>query len=164
MLDKSAWTLLETRTRAPHSTPAVPDHDWDLWIGCARWRPYHPAYHPFTWRAYWDFGTGAIGDMGCHLLNLATLTMDLGNPETVVAGESAKRRKPDRPNHISSGISRTGLVNPPSNCIDAIAAGNLLKPYFPVLNTVQWDSDGWDRGHDANALQWRRPTQERTQV
>ncbi len=70
----------------PTGTHAVPDHiDWDLWIGCAPWRPYHPAYHPFTWRAYWDFGTGAIGDMGCHLLNLASLTMDLGDPTKIVA-------------------------------------------------------------------------------
>lgn len=70
----------------PTGSHAIPDHiDWDLWIGCAPWRPYNPAYHPFTWRAYWDFGTGAIGDMGCHLLNLATLTMDISDPTKIVA-------------------------------------------------------------------------------
>ncbi|XOV71634.1 MAG: Gfo/Idh/MocA family protein [Verrucomicrobiota bacterium] len=70
----------------PAGVHNAPDHiDWDLWIGCAPWRPYHPAYHPFAWRGFWDFGTGAIGDMGCHLLNLATLTLDIRDPEKIVA-------------------------------------------------------------------------------
>lgn len=70
----------------PTGNHAVPPHiDWDLWIGCAPWRPYHPAYHPFAWRGYWDFGTGAIGDMGCHLLNLATLAMDMRDPASIIA-------------------------------------------------------------------------------
>ena len=70
----------------PKGNHPVPNHiDWDLWIGCAPWRPYNPAYHPFNWRAYWDFGTGAIGDMGCHLLNLASLTMDIRDPSKIVA-------------------------------------------------------------------------------
>jgi predicted dehydrogenase len=59
--------------------------DWDLWVGCAPWRPYNPAYVPFSWRGYFDFGTGAIGDMGCHLLNLAALAMDMHGPTKVVA-------------------------------------------------------------------------------
>lgn len=72
--------------RRPTGNHSIPKHvDWDLWIGCAPWRPYHPAYHPFHWRGYWDFGTGAIGDMGCHLLNLATLAMDIRDPASVIA-------------------------------------------------------------------------------
>jgi len=59
--------------------------DWDLWVGGAPWRPYNPAYVPFAWRGYWDFGTGAIGDMGCHLLNLAALALDMRDPVKVVA-------------------------------------------------------------------------------
>jgi predicted dehydrogenase len=59
--------------------------DWDLWVGCAPWRPYNSAYVPFSWRGYFDFGTGAIGDMGCHLLNLAALAMDMHGPTKVVA-------------------------------------------------------------------------------
>jgi predicted dehydrogenase len=43
--------------------------DWDLWLGTAPVRPYHPAYHPFKWRGWWDFGTGALGDMACHTAN-----------------------------------------------------------------------------------------------
>ncbi len=51
----------------PKEAPAVPKHiHWDLWLGPAPERPYNPAYHPFSWRGWWDFGTGALGDMACH--------------------------------------------------------------------------------------------------
>jgi hypothetical protein len=54
----------------PTETPAVPESlDWDLWIGPAPMRPYHPAYHPWNWRAWVDFGTGALGDMAWHILD-----------------------------------------------------------------------------------------------
>ncbi|MGH2270594.1 Gfo/Idh/MocA family protein [Anaerohalosphaeraceae bacterium U12dextr] len=54
----------------PTETPPVPESlDWDLWIGPAPMRPYHPAYHPWNWRAWVDFGTGALGDMACHILD-----------------------------------------------------------------------------------------------
>src|SRR5687767_2118149 len=53
----------------PKDTPSVPAHlDWDLWLGPAPQRPYHPAYVPFKWRGWWDFGTGALGDMACHCM------------------------------------------------------------------------------------------------
>ena len=86
----------------PSGSPQVPDHiDWDLWIGCAPWRPYHPAYHPFAWRGFWDFGTGAIGDMGCHLLNLAALAMDIRDPEKIVA-EGVGQTQETAPLHHTS--------------------------------------------------------------
>lgn len=51
----------------PQGTPPVPENlDWNLWLGTAPERPYNPAYHPFIWRGWWDFGTGALGDIGCH--------------------------------------------------------------------------------------------------
>jgi predicted dehydrogenase len=72
----------------PSETPPAPEHlNWDLWLGSAPYRPYHPAYAPNAWRGWWDFGTGALGDMGCHLLNLATLALDLRDPVSV-AGHS----------------------------------------------------------------------------
>lgn len=43
--------------------------DWDLWIGCADYVDYNPAYHPFNWRGWWPYGTGALGDMACHILD-----------------------------------------------------------------------------------------------
>jgi predicted dehydrogenase len=70
----------------PTETPAVPSYlHWDEWIGPAPFRPYHPAYHPFKWRGFWDFGTGALGDMACHTLNLAFMGLDLREPDLVEA-------------------------------------------------------------------------------
>lgn len=68
----------------PTDTPPVPDgFHWDLWLGPARWRPYHPAYAPYNWRGWWDFGTGAIGDMACHNLDPAFWALKLGHPTSV---------------------------------------------------------------------------------
>ena len=73
----------------PKDTPPVPtDLDWDLWIGPAPYRPYHPAYHPFRWRGWMDFGTGALGDIGCHVFPLPFLALDLRYPTKVHAVSS----------------------------------------------------------------------------
>jgi predicted dehydrogenase len=64
----------------------VPAHlDWDAWLGPAPHRPYAPGYHPFAWRGFTDFGTGALGDMGCHLIDPAVWALDLTGPCTVRA-------------------------------------------------------------------------------
>lgn len=74
---------------APTEIPSVPSTlDWDLWIGPAPFRPYHPAYHPFNWRGWWDFGTGALGDMGAHILDHPFWALKLGHPVSVQASSS----------------------------------------------------------------------------
>ena len=68
----------------PPESPPVPDGlDWDLWLGPAPVRPYHPAYHPWRWRDWRDFGTGPLGDMGCHKLSSVFKTLNLGHPTSV---------------------------------------------------------------------------------
>ena len=70
----------------PTETPPVPKElAWDLWLGPAPKRPYHPAYLPFNWRGWIDFGAGALGDMGCHTLNLPYMALRLDNPISVEA-------------------------------------------------------------------------------
>jgi len=70
----------------PTDTPEVPDTlNWDLWLGPAPHRPYHPAYLPFRWRGWWDFGTGALGDIGCHSLDPVFRALKLGHPTSVEA-------------------------------------------------------------------------------
>lgn len=60
---------------------AIPEGlDWDLWLGAAEARPYNAAYLPFRWRGWWDFGTGALGDMGCHIMETPFRTLHLGYP------------------------------------------------------------------------------------
>lgn len=73
----------------PKDEPAVPDNlDWDLWLGPAAKRPYHPAYLPFKWRGWWDFGTGALGDIGCHALDPVFRALKLGHPTSVEASST----------------------------------------------------------------------------
>ena len=68
----------------PTERPACPAHlDWDLWVGPAPMRPYHPCYHPFAWRGWWDFGTGVLGDIGCHQLSAIFKALKLGHPVSV---------------------------------------------------------------------------------
>jgi len=68
----------------PAETPPVPQTlDWDLWLGPAPYRPYHPAYVPFAWRGWWDFGSGGLGDMGIHNLAPVWSALKLGAPVAV---------------------------------------------------------------------------------
>jgi predicted dehydrogenase len=70
----------------PSDTPAVPPTlAWDLWLGPAPERPYHPAYLPSNWRGWRDFGTGALGDMGCHSFDPAFRALKLEYPTSVEA-------------------------------------------------------------------------------
>jgi len=65
----------------PQDTPPVPPElDWDLWLGPAPNRPYHPAYVPGAWRGWWDFGTGTLGDFGCHYMDLPFWALGLRHP------------------------------------------------------------------------------------
>jgi len=75
----------------PKGTPAVPPTlDWDLWLGPAPYRPYHPAYVPFKWRGWWDFGTGAFGNMGCHVMDLAFWALELGQRSVSVEARTTR--------------------------------------------------------------------------
>lgn len=68
----------------PKETPPVPETlDWELWLGPAPERPYNPIYLPFRWRGWWDFGTGALGDIGCHAMDPVFRALKLGAPLTV---------------------------------------------------------------------------------
>ena len=70
----------------PKGSAAIPATlDWDLWLGPARYRDFSPVYCPFTWRGWLDFGTGALGDMGCHILDPSFWALDLGSPVSVQA-------------------------------------------------------------------------------
>ncbi len=73
----------------PKEEPPVPETlDWDLWLGPAPYRPYHPCYLPFAWRGWWDFGTGALGDIGCHSIDPVFRALKLGHPTSVEASST----------------------------------------------------------------------------
>jgi predicted dehydrogenase len=73
----------------PSDTPVVPDTlAWDLWLGPAPERPYHSAYLPVNWRGWWDFGTGALGDIACHYFDPVFRALKLGAPSSVEASST----------------------------------------------------------------------------
>ena len=65
---------------APDESKKPKDLYWDLWLGPAEYRPYTPNLHPFNWRGWWDYGTGALGDVGCHLIDIPFRTLGLKYP------------------------------------------------------------------------------------
>lgn len=83
--DRPIWPQGHNR---PKAIPVPEGLDWDLWLGPAAYRPFHEGCVPFNWRAYWDFGTGALGDMGCHNMDLAFFALGLRDPRAVEATSS----------------------------------------------------------------------------
>jgi predicted dehydrogenase len=75
------WKQGMDRPKGEHKAPS--HVQWDLWVGPAPERAYHPGLHPFAWRGWIDFGTGALGDMACHTANLAYMGLKLTQPTTV---------------------------------------------------------------------------------
>ncbi len=84
------WWLQGVDRPAPKSPPShLP---WDLWLGVAPKRPYADGYHPFAWRGWWDFGTGALGDIACHVVSMPFMGLDLRNPVSAVAETSGHNK------------------------------------------------------------------------
>jgi predicted dehydrogenase len=87
--DRPVWA--QGIAARPAETPNVPEWlDWDNWLGPAPERPYNPAYHPFVWRGWQDFGTGSLGDMGCHIIDHAFYALKLKYPSSVEAYVSSR--------------------------------------------------------------------------
>jgi predicted dehydrogenase len=97
--NRPIWPQAPEVTSRPKSDPVPKYLDWDAWLGPAAERPYshggndprkhRGAYHDFAWRGFWDFGTGAIGDMACHTGNMAFMALHLAHPARIsaVAGD-----------------------------------------------------------------------------
>jgi len=84
----------------PKETPPVPPGlDWDLWLGPAPYRPYNPCYCPGKWRSWWDFGTGGLGDFGCHYMDLPYWALALRHPTSIEA-----EGPPVHPERTSPGL------------------------------------------------------------
>jgi predicted dehydrogenase len=85
--NRPIWPQAPQVMSRPEGEDPVPDSlNWDAFLGPAPMRPYKAGvYHPFKWRGWWDFGTGALGDMGCHTANMAFRALKLGYPTTIEA-------------------------------------------------------------------------------
>ena len=109
------WKQAPDVTARPMGQSDVPKNiNWDNFLGGAPKRPYAPGYTPFLWRGWWDFGTGAIGDMACHTANMAFRALKLGHPDTVVA-ESGEINPETAPAwaHVTMTFPERDKLNPP---------------------------------------------------
>jgi predicted dehydrogenase len=77
----------------PQTKEAPTNLHWDLWLGPAAEIPYGDGYHPFAWRGWWEFGTGALGDMACHTMNMPYMALGLRDPSSVEAETSGHNRE-----------------------------------------------------------------------
>ncbi|MSR58287.1 MAG: Gfo/Idh/MocA family oxidoreductase [Planctomycetaceae bacterium] len=88
--NRPSWAQGGDRPEADEEIPETVH--WDLFIGPAPFRDYAPGYHPFAWRGWWDFGTGALGDMACHTFNMPFMAADLKNPTSIEAEHSGHNK------------------------------------------------------------------------
>jgi len=115
-------------------------NDWDLFIGPATAVDYDPLFHPFKWRGWWNFGTGALGDMGCHLVDSPFRVLQLGYPTSVESSVSQVFKRDWIPEHLPescppasmSKINFPASENNPSP-IEMIWYDGGILPFHPAL-------------------------------
>jgi len=109
-----AWTdrpVWPQGFKMPEPSASKPeDLEWDLWLGPAKEMAYRPEFHPFNWRGWWDYGTGALGDMGCHILDLPVKALNLGYPKDVECSVAKIYEKMWSPNYYPEGPPAASLV------------------------------------------------------
>lgn len=127
------------------STAKPADLDWDLWLGPAKPRDFNACYVPFKWRGWWDFGTGALGDMACHIMDMPYWALDLGAPTSVAAesGGATPETGPDwstityqfpARTHVGDGLHagpKASVAQPPVKFMwyDGMRDGKANAPY-----------------------------------
>jgi hypothetical protein len=130
----------------PKDTPPVPDTlDWDLFTGPAKMVPYNPIYHPWNWRGWWAYGTGALGDMACHILHPVFVGLKLGYP-IKVQGNSTLLLTDCAPTAQSVRLTFPERVKPKE-----------FKVKLPAVEVFWYDGgikmmlpDGWPAGKNPN--------------
>ena len=109
-----AWTdrpVWPQGFKMPEPSASKPeDLEWDLWLGPAKEMAYRPEFHPFNWRGWWNYGTGALGDMGCHILDLPVKSLNLGYPKDVECSVAKIYENMWSPNYYPEGPPAASLV------------------------------------------------------
>ena len=96
----------------PKAAPSLkPDAlNWDLWLGPAKEKPFTPHMHPFNWRGWWEYGTGALGDVGCHLIDIPFRTLGLKHPTDAECSVGSVYTKMWTPEYIPEGCPPSSLI------------------------------------------------------
>lgn len=138
--DRPIWP--QGLSARPKEGSAIPSTlSWNLWLGVAKTRPYSPDYVPFKWRAWWDFGAGALGDMGCHIMDYPFWALKLKYPESVEAFSSPVFEETAPVASIITYLFKSGLDSSP---VKVIWYDGGLKPALP--EGLQKESSLWKLG------------------
>lgn len=129
----------------PEGGMTIPDTlDWDSFIGPAKMRPYNEIYTPWNWRGWWDFGTGALGDMACHILHPVFVGLELGYPISA-QGSSTLLLTDCAPNAEKVSLvfptRKSSRTNAPLPEVEVVWYDGGLQPDKP---------EGWPEGKDMN--------------
>lgn len=159
----------------PPQTPPVPKElDWDLWLGPAPQRPYHPDYAPFKWRGWQDFGTGAIGDMGIHNAAMPFLGLNLGRPASAEIVETSGLKRETFPQWSILRLEfpargelppltlhwYDGGKKPSSDLIfgrEVAANGAILVGQEGTLYSIEWTGGDWHLLPEEKFRDWKPP-------
>jgi predicted dehydrogenase len=137
--NRPIWPQAPQITTRPQESPPCPASvHWDLFLCSAPERPYNPCYHPFKWRGWWDFGTGALGDMACHTANMAFMACKLDAP-TAVSGECGDLNPETCPSwaHVTYEFPQRGDMGPCKMFwYEGKKAGQKLAPPQELLSKV----------------------------
>lgn len=136
--NRPVWPQSPSVTKRPAEVPVPASIHWDEFIGPAPFRPFggdknqrgRYTYHPFNWRGWWDFGTGALGDMGCHTANMAFMALKLGYPTKVSATNEAINPEtyPGWAHVILDYPAREGMVPVKFHWYEGKLDGKLVHP------------------------------------
>ena len=135
----------------PEAGHWVPDTlDWDLFVGPAKMRPFNEIYHPWNWRGWWDYGTGALGDMACHILHPVFVGLELGYP-THAQGSSSLLLEDCAP------VSQSVKLTFPARAAKRPLKGLKKNAQFPLVDVhwydggIKWNlPKGWPVGKNPN--------------
>ena len=136
---------------APGRGDWVPEGlDWDLFTGPAKMRPFNHIYHPWNWRGWWDYGTGALGDMACHILHPVFVGLELGFP-TQIQGNSSLLLQDSAP------VSQSVKLSFPERKVKKQWKGMKRNKNLPAVDVHWYDGgikpmlpDGWPDGRNPN--------------
>jgi predicted dehydrogenase len=133
------WKQAPDIMSRPKPADKVPDHiHWDLWLGAAPERPYAEGYHQMKWRGFWDFGTGALGDMACHTANMAFRALKLGSPTNcfAVAGDVNPETYPSFAHVVLHFPARESMGPVTWNWYEGKQDGYKMLPPYALLSKI----------------------------
>jgi len=137
--------------QAPDASLKPKDLHWDLWLGPAKMKPFTPNLHPFNWRGWWDYGTGALGDVGCHLIDIPFRTLGLKYPKDAECSVGSIFTKMWTPDYHPEGCPASSFITlhfdateKTKSPIEMTWSDGGIRPSHPEIIPAENDIGGTD--------------------